>query len=132
MDRILITGLAIICMMIFVYIIIILNGYVSKQRKAAVRDALDTLVQTSEQLYGPDTGPRKLDAVQNWLAERRINSSVGDIEAAVLRLHASGHDWHTAHAYPSNTIRSMRVPTTPLAVEARAATKISLTEGAAR
>jgi hypothetical protein len=87
-----------------------LTAHTTKIQQAEITRMVETLVQTAEQLLGPGTGPDKLAAVQKWLEEKGIDVDVNDIEAAVLRLHAAGHDWLAAHSQDANAIPSTNTP----------------------
>ena len=87
-----------------------LNAHTTALQQAHITRVIELLVQTAEQMFGPGTGPQKLEAVQQWLAARGIHVDVGDIEAAVLRLHAAGCDWITAHGFDPAIIPSTNLP----------------------
>jgi hypothetical protein len=87
-----------------------LAAHTNEKQKAEITRVVDLLVQTAEQTFGPGTGPQKLAAVQQWLDAKGIKVETGDIEAAVLRLHAAGNDWVTAHAQHVDNIPSTRLP----------------------
>jgi len=109
-----------------------LTAHTTVQQQAHITRIIDLLVQTAEQMYGPGTGPQKLEAVQKWLAERGINVDVKDIEAAVLRLHAAGLDWITAHAMESSLNLSDRLPAPALAAKNAAETAQASTASMSR
>jgi hemerythrin len=101
-----------------------LTAHTNAQQQAEITRVVDTLVQTAEQLFGPGTGSQKLEAVQKWLAEKGIRVDAKDIEAAVLRLHAAGHDWITAHAQDPDLKLSANLPTPALAAKASASSML--------
>jgi len=125
MSNVLTTIIEIVIKILLAAVPIALTNYVfpwlkantTAQQQAQITRVIDLLVQTAEQLYGPGTGPQKLEAVQRWLAERGINVDVKDIEAAVLRLHAAGLDWITAHAMESSLNLSDRLPAPAIAAQ---------------
>jgi hypothetical protein len=81
-----------------------LNAHTTAQQKAEITRVVSSFVQTAEQLFGPGTGPQKLEAVKRWLTEKGLEIDDSEIEAAVLRLHAAGHDWLSAHSQDSSLV----------------------------
>jgi hypothetical protein len=92
------------------YIIPYVKAHTTAAQREAILGNVDELVEAAEQLFGPSTGAAKLEAVQKWLNEKRIDVDVNVIEAAVLRLPATGHGWLAAHSQDANAIPATNVP----------------------
>ncbi|GHV27044.1 hypothetical protein FACS18948_3770 [Clostridia bacterium] len=92
------------------FIIPWVKAHTDEKEQAKITHIVETLVQTAEQVFGPGTGAIKLEKVTTWLNDKGLDVSRGEIEAAVLRLHAAGHDWTTAHSQDVNNIPSVKIP----------------------
>jgi hypothetical protein len=92
------------------FIIPWLKAHTNEKEQTKITRVVETLVQTAEQVYGPGTGSIKLEKVTKWLTDRGLKVGRGDIEAAVLRLHAIGRDWTTAHSSDTTKIPSGTIP----------------------
>lgn len=66
-----------------------LRANTTHEQRLAIANAVDTLVQAAEQVYGPGEGREKLAQVKQWAVELDHDVSTPDIEAAVLRLRQS-------------------------------------------